>query len=147
MKVQQPTFKELVMAAAKPYRELWRDGNLNLGALARRYEQKGHPLSQASLSRILSGKQRVGPDAVEATFHAFGIPRNLLRGEPMSAEMERIFNKYRLETLLLAEKLETLPQDEYYALVEQVERVIEREQRVKEAYRSSNVTPLERAKR
>jgi hypothetical protein len=147
MKPTQPTFKELVMAAAKPHRGLWRDGKLNLGALARLYEQKGHPLSQASLSRILAGKQRVGPDAVEATFHVLGIPRNLLRGEPMSAEMERIFTKYRLETLLLAEKLEVLPPDEYYALVEQVERIIEREQRLKEAYRSSNVTPIERSKR
>lgn len=147
MAKEQLTFKDLVEAAAKPFKELWRGDRLNLGALSRRYKAKGHPLSEASLSRILTGKQGVGPDTVEATYHALGIPRNLLRGEPMSSEMEEVLTQYKLSTLLLAKRIESLPKDEYYALVEQIERILERENRVKEAIRTGNVTPIERAKR
>jgi len=142
------TFRQLIEAAAKPYRELWKgDGKLSLGALARRYTAKGHPLSEASLSRILRGRQEVGEQAIEATHLALGIPRNLLRGEPMSAEIEKALTDYKLSTLLLAQRLESLPKDEYYALNEQIERILEREKLLKEAMRSSNVTPIDRAKR
>lgn len=148
MAKKPPTFKELIEAAARPYRELWRGDKLNLGALSRRCEAKGHPLSQASLSRILRGLQEVGPDAIEATHHALGIPKALLRGEAMSSEVERLLTDYKLSTLLLAQKLESLPKDEYHAIIEQIDRVLEREERLRDAVRSTgNVTLLDRARR
>lgn len=148
MAKEQPTFKDLIEAAAKPHRELWKtSGELSLGALSRRTKMAGAYLSEASLSRILRGEQEVGPKAVEALHKTLGIPRALLRGEPMDTEVERLLTEYKLSTLLLAQKIERLPKDEYYGLVEQVERVLEREQRLKEAIRTGNVTPIERAKR
>lgn len=148
MAKDKPTFKELIEAAARQHRELWKgDGQLNLGAISRRTRDKGEYLSEASLSRILRGEQEVGPKAVEAMHSTFGIPRALLRGEPMDSEVERLLTEYKLSTLLLARKIESLPKDEYYAIAEQVERVLEREQRLKEAFRTGNVTPIDRAKR
>lgn len=147
MAKKPPTFKELIEAAARPYRELWRGDRLNLGALSRRCKAKGHPLSEASLSRILRGLQEVGPDAIEATHHALGIPKALLRGEVMSSEVERLLTDYKLSTLLLAQKLESLPKDEYHAIIEQIDRVLEREERLRDAVRSGNVTVLDRARR
>lgn len=145
---EQPTFKDLVEAGARARRDLWKsDGQLNLGALSRATKVAGAYLSEASLSRILRNEQEVGPKAVEAMHRLLGIPRALLRGEPMDSDVERLLTEYKLSTLLLAQKIERLPKDEYYALAEQVERVLEREQRLKEAIRSGNVTPIERAKR
>jgi hypothetical protein len=146
---RQLTFKELIEAAAQPYKELWRaDGKLNLGAVARHYKAKGHPLSEATLSRILREIQEVGPDTVDATHHTFGIPKALLRGEPMTSDAEKALTDYKLSTILLAQRLEGLPKEDYYAIVEQVERALEHKRRLEEAYRSSgNVTPIDRAKR
>lgn len=144
---EQLTFRELLEAAAKPHKELWRGEQLNLGALSRRFEKKGYRLSEASLSRILRGLQGVGPDTVEAVHGAFGIPKSLLRGEPMSADVEKLLTDYKLSTLLLAKKLESLPKDFYYAISEQIEREMERERQLQDAYRSGNVTPIDRAKR
>lgn len=148
MAKDQPTFKEIVEAAARPYRELWKsDGQLSLGALSRRTREAGAYLSEASLSRILRGEQEVGPKAVEALHTALSIPRALLRGEPMSSDVERLLTEYKLSTLLLAQRIERLPKDEYYAVVEQIERVLAREERLKEAMKTGNVTPIDRAKR
>jgi len=148
MAKEQPSFREIVEAAARPYRDLWKsDGQLNLGALSRRTRETGAYLSEASLSRILRGEQEVGPKAVEALHTAFNIPRALLRGEPMSSDVERLLTEYKLSTLLLAQRIERLPKDEYYALVEQVDRVIAREDRLKEAIKTGTVTPIDRAKR
>lgn len=144
---RQLTFRDLIEAAAQPYKELWRDGKLNLGAVARHYKAKGHPISQATLSRILRELQEVGPDTVDATHHTFGLPKALLRGEPMSSDAEKALTDYKLSTILLAQRLESLPKDEYHAIAEQVERALEREKRLQEAYRNGNVTPIERAKR
>lgn len=146
---RQLTFKELIEAAAQPYKELWRnDGRLNLGAVSRHYKAKGHPVSEATLSRILRGLQEVGPDTVEATHRTFGLPKALLRGEPMTSDAEKALTDYKLSTILLAQRLESLPKDDYYAIVEQVERALEHKRKLEEAMRSSaNVTPIERAKR
>jgi hypothetical protein len=65
----------------------------------------------------------------------------------MLADVERLLTDCKLSTLLLAKRLESLPKDEYYAINERIDRVLEREERLKEAYRTGNVTPLDRAKR
>ena len=144
-----PTFRELIEAAAKPYRELWRgDGTLNLAALRRHYADRGHPLSDASLSRIFSDKQRPGADAIEATHLVFRIPRSILRGEPVSAEMEKTLTDFKLSTLLLAQKIEALPKDDYYVVMQHIERALETHERLQEALKTSpNVTLIERRKR
>lgn len=145
---RQLSFKELIEAAAQPYKELWHEsGKLNLGAMARHYKAKGHPVSEATLSRILRKLQEVGPDTVDATHHVFGLPKALLRGEPMTSDAEKALTDYKLSTILLAQRLESLPKDEYYAIAEQVERALERERRLQEAYKTGNVTPIDRAKR
>lgn len=65
----------------------------------------------------------------------------------MSSEVERLLTDYKLSTLLLARKLESLPKDEYHAIIEQIDRVLEREDRLRDAIRTGNVTPLDRARR
>lgn len=149
MSRRAPTFQELIEAAAKPFRELWRDDSrLNLAALNRHYEKRGHPLSEASLSRIFAGKQDPGEEAIEATHLVFRIPRSMLRGEPVSAEMEKALTDYKLSTLLLAQKIEALPKEDYYVITQQIERALENHERLQEAMQSStNVTQIDRRKR
>jgi hypothetical protein len=148
MAKQPRSFKDLIEAAAQPYKELWRnDGRLNLGAVSRHYKAKGHPISEATLSRILRGLQEVGPDTVDATHHTFGLPKPLLRGEPMSSDAEKALTDYKLSTILLAQRLESLPKEDYYAISEQIDRALEHKRRLEEAYRTGNVTSIERAKR
>lgn len=141
------TFRSLIEAAAKPHRELWKSsGELNLGALERFYEARGHKISQASFSRIFAKRQTPGEDTIEATHRVFHIPRVLLRGEPMSAEMEKLFTDYKLSTLLLAQKIESLPKDDYYLICQQIERAIETQEKVRQALKSGNVTPLHKSR-
>jgi hypothetical protein len=142
------TFEALLKEAAKPFRNMWKpDGELNLGEIARVCKARGYPLSEASLSRILRGLQEVGDKAINAVHHTLGIPKSLLRGEPMSSDLEKALTETRLSTLMLAKRIEDLPKDEYYGLVEQIARIEEREKRVKEAFRAGNVTQIDRAKR
>lgn len=139
------TFKELIEAAAKPYRELWKgDDRLNLGALAKLYEKKGYPLSQASFSRIFSGIQEPGDLAIEATHAVFRIPRSILRGEPVSAEMERLLTDFKVSTLLLAQKIESLPKDDYYVIMQSIERALDNADKLREAMKSGNITSIDR---
>lgn len=149
MAKRQLTFKELIEAAAQPYKELWRnDGRLNLGAVARHYKAKGHPISEATLSRIFRELQEVGPDTIEATHRTFGLPKALLRGEPMTPDAEKALTDYKLSTILLAQRLESLPKEDFYAINEQIERAFEHKRQLEEAKRTAgNVTPIERAKR
>jgi len=143
------SFLDALEAAAKPYRELWRvDGKLSLAGLKRHYEKRGHPVSDASLSRIFSGKQEPGEDTIEATYRVFGIPKGILRGDPVSAEMEKTLTDYKLSTLLLAQRIESLPKDDYYLIVQAVERALEHQQKLQAALESSaNVTSIDRRKR
>jgi hypothetical protein len=142
-------FVEALEAAAKPYRELWRDnGKLSLAGLRRHYDDRGHPVSDASLSRIFAGKQAPGEDVIEATHRVFGIQKGILRGEPVSAEMEKALTDYRLSTLLLAQRLESLPKDDYYLIAQAIDRALEHQKKLREALETSpNVTQIDRRKR
>lgn len=142
---RKPPFRDLIEAAAKPHRELWKSsGELNLGALARYYEQRGHGVSQASFSRIFAGLQQPGEDTIDATHHVFRIPREILRGEPLSSEMEDLFTKYKLSTLLLAQKIESLPKDDYYLLCQQMERALENAEKLRQSLKNNNITDIRR---
>lgn len=139
------TFKELIEAAARPHRELWKgDDQLNLSALAEHYRKKGHPISGASFSRIFDGLQEPKEKVIEATYYVFRIPRSILRGEPVSAEMEKTLTDFKFSTLLLAQKIESLPKDDYYVIMQQIERALDNAEKLREAMKSGNVTSIER---
>jgi hypothetical protein len=147
MPQRKTTFRDLIEAAARPHRELWKgSGELNLGALSRFYKQKNHEISQASFSRIFAGKQEPGDDTIEATHRVFRIPRALLRGEPVGADMDHLLTNYKMSSILLAQKIEALPKDDYYLITQQIERALERDEKVREALKSGNVTPLHRSR-
>jgi len=139
------TFKEIIEAAAKPYPELWKsDGELNSQALARYYEKKGYPVAQATLHRLLRGKHKeVSKETAAATHEVFRVPMHILRGEPVSAELEKLLTEYKLSTLLLAQKIESLPKDAYQSVVDHLESLLMREERL-QAMRPSNVTPIDK---
>lgn len=143
------TFKELLEAASKPHASLWSsDGRLNLGAVARYYAKKGHPVSQPTLHRTCTGKTDPREETIEATYQVFGIPKYLLRGEPVSAELDDLLLQYRVSTLLLAKKIESLPKEAYHAIVEQIEVMLAKEQQLAKAMEAAgNVTPIDRTRR
>lgn len=149
MTTRKPSFREMLEAAAKPYRELWNvNGVLNLRAVSKHYERKGFPLTAASLSRLCSGKQSPERKAVEATYRVFGIPRGLLRGEPFSAEMRDVLTDYKMSTLLLAQRIEALSRDDFYQVAELLRHLESKAEQLRRAVEhSSNVTPLEPRKR
>jgi hypothetical protein len=142
------TFREIVEAAAKPYRELWKsDGTLNSTALARYYKKKGHPVAQGTLHRLLTGKHKeVSKETADATHEVFRVPKHLLRGEPVSAELEKLLTEYKLSTLLLARRIESLPKDAYQSVVDHLESLLDREERL-QAMRPHNVTPIDKSRR
>lgn len=149
MTTHRPTFRELLEAAAKPYKELWNvNGVLNLRAVAKHYERRGFPLTAASLSRLCSGKQSPERKAVEATYRVFGIPRGLLRGEPFSAEMREMLTDYKMTTLLLAQRIEALGRDDYYQVAELVRHLEAKAEQLRRAVEHSpNVAQLEPRRR
>lgn len=139
------SFKEIIEAAAKPYGELWKsDGTLNSTALARFYKVKGHPVAQGTLHRLLKGKHKeVSKETADATHAVFRVPKHILRGEPLSAELEKLLSDFKLSTLLLAQKIEALPKDAYQSVVTHIETLLDREDRIKQL-RPPNVTPMKR---
>lgn len=149
MKGRTFSFKEILEAAAKPFPQLWNaEGKLNLAAVARLYKERGYPVSQPTLFRLCTGKHKeLSTETIDATHHVFRVPRSMLRQEPMTAEMEKLLADYRLSTLLLAQKLEGLPKEDYQNIVAQIERAHEQRDRLERAMSNSNVTVLDRSRR
>lgn len=148
MSSKRLTFKEIVSAAAKSVPELWdQDGRLNLAALARYYKKKGCPITQPTLHRLFTGKHAEPSNRViDATHKVLRVPRSLLRGEPVSPELERLLTDYNLSTLLLAKKIEGLPQRVRDNIYNYVETEIEREEQIRRAIDAGTVTPIDRSK-
>ena len=119
------TFREILIEAVRHNRSMWEDGELNLTAIARYYQAHGAEMTQPNLHRLVKGTQKPGEKAVAATHKAFGIPKYLVRGEPVSAEMDELLTSYRLSTVLLAKRLESLPKDQYEAIAHQVDVMYE----------------------
>jgi hypothetical protein len=144
------TFKELLEEAAKSHASFWNDdGRLNLAAVSRYYAAKGHPISQPTLYRNCEGKTEPSEDTIEATYQVFGIPKSWLRGEAVAGEMEELLSQgYRVSTLLLAKKIESLSKESFHAIVEQIEVMLAKEQQIKNAIESAgNITPIDRTRR
>lgn len=145
MNKKKLTFGEIVTAAAKSVPELWdQDGNLNLSAVARYYEKKGHPVSQATLHRLFNGKHgEPSSRVIESTHKVLRVPRSLLRGDPMAADVEEIFGRYPLSTILLAKRLEELPAKTRKRIFEQIEEAFEQEEKLQKLlHESPNITSI-----
>lgn len=141
-------FADIVTAASKSIPEVWdQDGKLNLAALSRYYARKGHPVTQPTLHRLFSGKHaQPSSRVIEATHYVMRLPRSLLRGDPMSVDLERLLTDYNLSTLLLAKKLESLPQRVRDNIYNYIETEIEREDQLRRAIDSGSVASIERSR-
>ena len=136
-------------AAAKSIPELWDgDGKINLTAVARYYERKGHPVSQPTLHRLFSGKHsQPSSRVIEATHMVLRVPRNLLRGDAMGGDLERTLADFNLSTLFLAKKLESLPRRIRENIYNQIETALEHEEQLQRAIdQGSSVTSFERSR-
>lgn len=145
-----PSLRQLLKNAAETVEGLLdADGEVNTSAMARHTAKQGHPVSQATLHRIYnaadpSKPHRMKAEVVEALHLVFGIPRSMLRGEPMSAELEEILGRVPLTTLLLAEKLQKLDPKVRNNIKAQIDLEIERQAALKRAQTAGNVTPIRR---
>lgn len=147
MNKKKLTFPEVVTAAAKSVPELWdQDGKLNLSAVARYYKRKGHPVTQATLHRLFNGKHgEPSKKVIEATHNVLRVPRSLLRGDPMAADVEEILGRYPLSTILLAKRLEDLPPTTRKRILEMIEEAYEKEEQLRKLMQDApNITPIKR---
>jgi hypothetical protein len=145
------TFRETLNAAAKNIPGLWDFDNdkIRLPELSRYLRKKGCPVSQPTLHRHynVKGKPReLSGTVVEALHSGLGIPRSILRGEAMAADLERALVKNELSTLLLAERIEALPHKARLNILAQIEEITEREEHIKHAMARGNVTPIDRTR-
>lgn len=144
---KQLTFREIVEAAAKAVPEVWDDdGTINLSALSRYYDKKGHYVSQPTFSRLFKGTHKAPSAEVVAATHAvLRVPRSLLRGDPMAADVEELLGRYPLSTLLLAKRLEDLPATSRRRIFEMIEEAYDNQEQLRRLAESApNVTPLKR---
>jgi len=148
MKKKNP-FGELVLQAASMHRGMLKDdGRLNTAELARYYRRKEHPVPQETLWRNVNGKTKPSENTIEATSQVFGIPKELLRGEPVPTEITDLLGRYTMRTVLIAQKLERLPKDVFHNIIEQIERATDREEQLHKALRlSNNVESIDKHRR
>lgn len=143
------TFRETLSAAAKsiPNGWDWDNDKIRLPAISRYLKKKGYPVSQPTLHRHyhLEGNSReLKKETVEALHFGLGIPRAILRGEAMSTDLEQALVKNEFSTILLAERIEKLPKAARRNIVNQIDEILEREEALKNAYSSGNVTSIKR---
>lgn len=141
--------ERLFKEAASPYPRLWRDDDrLNFEALARFFRDRGRNIPAATLYRLCKGVHKQPSERiVEAIYHVLRIPKELVRGEALSPQMAKVLGDYRLSTLILAEKIESLPRADYARIVEEIDSILEREERLREALESEKVTHIDRHRR
>ena len=143
-------FRELVRDGARLFPSLWKvSGEINITAVAKLYKTKGWPVSQPTLQRLWDGDYAPSNATIEATYHVFGIPRELLRAETGGSQMDDLINGYGLPTLLIAKKLSALPKEDYDAIVTQIELAATRAARMSKLIEESGgtVTAIDRKRR
>lgn len=147
-KTTKNEFRELLREACRSHPSLWKsDGeHLSINAVAAYLTKKGYPINQPTLSRQYNGQLPLNEGTINAVYHVFGLPRALLRGE-QGQEMERLLSEYRLSTLLVAQRLESLPRKKYDLLVQQINDAVEEEERIQRLMETANVTTITKAKR
>lgn len=126
------SFRELLTQAAGLVPGLVNDdGKVNLTAVARYSEKRGHAVSQPTLFRHFNAPADKGPKmdsgTVEALHLVFGIPRSMLRHEEMDADTQETLARYPLSTILLAEKIEALPPPLRRSVLLHIEELLRRE--------------------
>lgn len=143
-------FRDLVTEGAKLFPSLWKSsGEINITAMAKLYSAKRWPVSQPTLQRLWDGEYDPSNATIEATYHVFGIPRELLRGETGESDMNELLKGYGLPTLLIAKKLAQLPKEDYDAIVTQIELATVRAERLQRLVSESGgaVTPIDKKRR
>lgn len=144
------SFRDTLTAAAKLIPELWNsDGKLNLTAVARHCERKGHPVSQPTLHRHFIGTtkaRRVDDKTAKALSAVFHIPQRIWKGELLTDYEQQALSKGTLEDLLLAQKIAALPPKVRANLLNQIEDAYDTQERLKSALSDTNVTPINRSR-
>lgn len=139
------TFREILSDAVRHNPTLWHDGKLNLRAIADYCKKRGSPITQPNLHRLCEGGQTPGEKYVQAIHQVFGVPKYLLRGEPVSTELDEFMtaNKLSLSTLLLAKRIESLPREAYEAVTRQVDVMYDAQRQLR-LTSDPKVTPIDR---
>ena len=124
------------------------EGRLVATRVAEYCAKQGYPVSQPTLSRHLRAGGPEGhkpdPETIAALIAAFRIPRELLEGEHMSAELDTALTRSPLEDLFLAERISRLKPGARRALLIQLEEIEKREAELQRALQGTNVTSLDR---
>ena len=145
------SFREILDSATRLVPRLRKsDGSINLSAVSSHCKEHGHPVSQSTLYRHYWGEQdarELSQETIDALCLVFRLPRSLLEGDAIGADMEKALTKVSLETLLLAEKIQRLPMKARDNLLNQVEEILDREEQLKRAFEDSNVVPIDRERR
>lgn len=144
------SFRESLTAAARLIPELVNgDGKINLTAVARYCERKGHPISQPTLHRHFVGTtkaRRVDDRTAKALSAVFHIPVRIWKGEPLTDYEEQALSKGSLEDLLLAQKIAALPAKVRANLLNQIEDAHDTQEKLKRALIDGNVTQIPRSR-
>lgn len=139
------SFREILEGAARSIPGLWTaDDKLNLSAVARYYQKRGYPVTQPTLQRLYKGTHKTLSKAtIDATHLVFRVPKAILRGEPMRPEMEELLADYKLSTLLLAQKIESLPKEARDSILGQIEVFLDQKDQLTRAFQG-NVTSIDK---
>jgi len=130
--MRAPTFRELIDAVASLSPDMTKaDGDVNLAAVARYCANMGHPVSQPTLYRhyhkSAHSESKLDDETVNALNHALGIPKVLLRGEPMDADTKEALTRFPLSTYLLAQKIQTLSPTVRESLLQHIDKLLQDE--------------------
>lgn len=149
MSKKRLSFQDVVEAATlhKPSLRT-AEGRLVATRVAEYCAQRGHPVSQPTLSRHLRAGGPDGhkpdPETIAALSAVFGIPRELLEGGTMSAELDHSLSRFPLEDLFLAERIAKLKPGARRALLLQLDEIEKRESDFQRALQNTSVTPIDR---
>jgi len=143
------SFRDVLEAATQHKPSLrTAEGRLVLSRVAEYCTERGYPVSQPTLSRhYRSGGpdgHKPDPETIAALTAAFGIPRELMEGEAMSAELDDALTRSSLEDLFLAKRISRLKPGARRALLMQLDEIEKRESELQQALQNSNVSSIER---
>lgn len=152
MRQKTPSFAELLIGAAKLIPGLVVDGKPNLTAISKHTAKRGHRVPQPTLHRHVYPKdgesRRLQDEVARALEAVFAVPARYWKGEPMSDQDARALHQVNLETILLAQKIESLPQKVRDELLTRIENAATDQEELRRLLAStSNVTPIDRGKR
>jgi hypothetical protein len=142
------TFRETLTGAARTLPHLLdSNGEVNTSAVARYCRDKGHPVSQPTIHRHYTGKGKrrsVDDKTAKALSAVFHIPARIWKGEPVTDNEARALSKASLETILIAQKLDELPEKARNTILNQIEDAHEAHEKLQRALADGNVTSITR---